>query len=230
MTRFPWVLTLLVVPAVALLVGLGVWQMQRLQWKAELIAEAESAAARPVGDPATALQAGEFARLYLDCPGLSTAPFVELRSIQDGQSGARLISACRPADAGPTFLVDRGFIADDVTARPLVAPSDTPIRIEGQLREPGAPNALTPPATDALFYARDTDAMARALDVTDIEPLTVFATTSTNPDFAALRPSAPPAAFANNHLGYAITWFGLALALIGFYVALFRRHRQKDPS
>ena len=36
-------------------------------------------------------------------------------------------------------------------------------------------------------------------------------------------PSAPPAAFSNNHLGYALTWFGLALALVGFYIVLLRR-------
>ena len=228
MRQFPWVLTLVVVPAVTLLVGLGVWQMQRLGWKTDLIAEAEAAASRPVGDAATALRAGEFARLSLDCPGLSTAPFVELRSIQDGQSGARLISACRPDDGAHAFLVDRGFIADDVTARPPVAPSDLPTRIEGQLRDPGAPNALTPPASDRLFYARDTAAMAGALGVADVQPLTVFATTSTNPDFPALSPSAPPAAFSNNHLGYAITWFGLAIVLVGFYVALVRRQLKKD--
>ncbi|HAJ02034.1 MAG TPA: Surfeit locus 1 family protein, partial [Brevundimonas sp.] len=43
------------------------------------------------------------------------------------------------------------------------------------------------------------------------------------PGWEALQPSAPPAAFSNNHLGYALTWFGLALALAGFYIALLRR-------
>ena len=52
---------------------------------------------------------------------------------------------------------------------------------------------------------------------------------STNPEWQALQPSAPPAAFANNHLGYAITWFGLALALVGVYVALLRRTSLKQP-
>ena len=35
---------------------------------------------------------------------------------------------------------------------------------------------------------------------------------------------------ANNHFGYALTWFGLAIALIGFYVALLRRRLKRDPS
>ena len=74
------------------------------------------------------------------------------------------------------------------------------------------------------FYARDTRAMAETLRVSGpVAPETLFALTSSNPEWAALTPSAPPAAFSNNHLGYALTWFGLALALAGAYVALLRR-------
>ncbi|HBV12362.1 MAG TPA: Surfeit locus 1 family protein, partial [Brevundimonas sp.] len=47
-----------------------------------------------------------------------------------------------------------------------------------------------------------------------------------NPELTALRPVSPPAAFSNNHLGYALTWFGLAAALVGFYAAVMvRRYR-----
>ncbi|MNI10761.1 SURF1 family protein [compost metagenome] len=67
-------------------------------------------------------------------------------------------------------------------------------------------------------------AMARTLNVEGpVAPFTVYATTSTNPGWPALRPVAPPAAFSNNHLGYALTWFGLAAVLIVFYVVLLRR-------
>jgi surfeit locus 1 family protein len=62
-----------------------------------------------------------------------------------------------------------------------------------------------------------------------VAPWTLFALSSSNPEWLALKPSAPPAAFSNNHLGYAITWFGLALALIGVYVALLRRRLRGGP-
>jgi surfeit locus 1 family protein len=72
--------------------------------------------------------------------------------------------------------------------------------------------------------------MARALNVTGpVRPEAVFAVTAVNPEFPALRPSAPPAAFSNNHLGYALTWYGLALALVGFYVAVLIRRRKPIP-
>jgi surfeit locus 1 family protein len=72
--------------------------------------------------------------------------------------------------------------------------------------------------------------MARVLGLDGpVAPWTLFALTSSNPEWRALQPSAPPAAFANNHLGYAITWFGLALALAGVYVALLRRKLNPAP-
>ena len=222
--RFPWALTVLSACAFAVLCGLGVWQVQRLQWKQDLIARAERVAGLPPGDYRSALERGEFARVALDCPGLATAPYVELRSIEDGQAGVRLVSACRPEGAARVLLVDRGFVAEGISARPPVAGSSAVTRIEGQLREPGVPNAMAPAPDGRSFYARDHMAMAQVLGVDEgLEPLVVFATTSSNPEWRALKPSAPPAAFSNNHLGYALTWFGLALALAGTYIALLRR-------
>jgi surfeit locus 1 family protein len=93
---------------------------------------------------------------------------------------------------------------------------------------------MTPPPADNRFYARDSAAMAQALGAPAVSEFTLFALTSPNPEIAALTASAPPAAFSNNHLGYAMTWFGLAIALVGFYVAMLwrrmRREPEKDPS
>lgn len=230
--RFPWGLTLACVPVLVLLLSLGVWQVQRLQWKQGLIAQAEAAASRP---PVPVMQAytpaGEFRKVILDCPGLATAPFVELQTIEDGQAGVRLVSVC-PLPSEPfVTLVDRGFVPDTVSARPPVQQSSEPVRIVGQLRMPVPPSDFAPPPEGRHFYARDHQAMARALGVRDwlASPM-IYATTSSNPDWPALRPSAPPAAFSNNHLGYAMTWFGLAIVLVGFYIALLRRRIGAPPS
>lgn len=231
-SRFPWGLTLVCALAFVLLASLGVWQTQRLHWKQGLIAKAEAAARRPpvpLGDLLASDEPREFRRVTAVCAGLATAPYVELQSIEDGEAGVRLISACpipRQAGSGvaPVYLVDRGFVADTVSARPPVVRSDEPVRITAVLRDTPAPGAMALAASGGRFYARDTAAMARALGVTaPAAPQTLFAVTSSNPDWRALRPSAPPAAYSNNHLGYALTWFGLALALAGFYIALLRR-------
>ena len=233
MRRFPWILTGLTAVAIVFLIGLGVWQVERLKWKEGLIAAADAAAAKPPAPLDQVLAKGEmeFRKALIVCPGLASAPFVELQSIHDGEAGVRLISACRPSGHDFTVLIDRGFVGDGVTARPRVIETTLPLVLVGEFRTFPKPGGMSPAPRDGRFYARDTAAMAKALNVTGpVRPEAVFAVTAVNPEFPALRPSAPPAAFSNNHFGYALTWFGLAIALAGFYVALLRRRNKKDLS
>ncbi len=225
MKRFPWILTLFTAPALALLIALGVWQVQRLGWKEGLITAAEDAATRPPAPLTEVLAAPdpEFRRALVVCPGLTTAPYVELQSIQDGVGGSRLISICRAPDEGQVFLIDRGFVPDTVSARPRVTTSTLPLSLLVELRRTPAPGWMSPPASRGRFYARESAAIARALRADTPSEFTLFALASTNPELGALQASAPPAAFSNNHLGYALTWFGLAITLIGFYAAMIRR-------
>ena len=229
--RFPWALTIASALVFALLITLGAWQVQRLQWKQGLIARAEAAAQQPPVPIMDAFRPSEeFRRVVVDCPGLATAPFVELQTIENGRPGVRLISAC-PLPTEPfVALVDRGFVADAISARPPVRPSQEPVRIVAQLRNPPERSALALPAEGKRFFWRDFGGMSEALGVRTwaARPM-LFALTSSNPEWLALEPSAPPAAFSNNHLGYAITWFGLALALAGVYVALLRRKLRDTP-
>lgn len=239
--RFPIVLTLMSAAVLALLLTLGVWQSQRLQWKQGLIARAEAAAQRPpvpLSEALTEAKKGadpEFRRVVLTCRGLGAAAFVELQTIEDGDAGVRLISACPVEGQGPdqgVVLVDRGFVAAETPERPAVNEADSmPVVVAGVLRRAPAPGAMTPPPSGRQFFGRDMAAMAKALNVAGpVSPFTVYAVTSTNPDWPALRPVAPPPAFSNNHLGYALTWFGLAAVLIVFYVVLLRRRLRRANS
>ena len=232
--RFPWGLTIASGLSLVLLCALGTWQVRRQQWKEALTRGAEAPPPAPPQPLSAVLAASdpEFRKAIIVCGGLTTAPFVELQTIQEGQVGVRLVSACRPEGAGSTFLVDRGFIADTISARPPVAASGAPLEVTVEVRHTPPPGPMAPAVSGTHFYARDTVAMARALGVTEaVDPRTLYALSSTNPEWQALQPSAPPAAFSNNHLGYALTWFGLALALAGTYVALLRRKlRPSTPS
>ncbi len=230
--RFPILLTLFVAVCVVVLCGLGTWQMQRLKWKEGLIDQAEAAGALPPAPLAEVLTAAdpEFRKALVVCRGLPTAPYVELQSIHDGEPGVRLISACTPEGIDRPFLVDRGFVQDIISARPRVLESTLPLSLLVELRRTPPPSGMAPAPDHGRFYARDSQAMARALGVGRPSDFTLFALTSPNPEWQALLASAPPAAFSNNHLGYALTWYGLALALVGFYVAvLVRRFRKPMP-
>jgi len=230
--RFPILLTAFVVVCVVILCGLGAWQVQRLKWKEGLIDQAEAAAELAPAPLPQVLDAAEpeFRKALVVCRGLPTARFVELQSIHDGQPGRRLISACVPEGMTQTFLVDRGFLPDGVEDRPRVLASTLPLAMVVELRRTPPPGPMLPSPSQGRFFGRDNAAMATALGAATPSPFTLFALASPNPELPALVASAPPAAFSNNHLGYAMTWFGLALALIGFYVAVLVRRNRNTPS
>ena len=231
--RFPLGLTIATAISLAILIGLGSWQLQRLHWKEALLGRVAALQAAPATSGEAALErmsAGadlDFARVRLVCPGLASAPYLELFSVRDGKAGSRLISACRAASGRyQSILVDRGFVRDDVSARPRVNVSDlAPVEVVGVLRVPEPGNRFSP-ANDAAgnrWYVRDVAAMAQALKVDAPAPLFLMAETSSNPDWPALDPAPLPAEISNRHLEYALTWFGLAAALVGVYAAMLWR-------
>ncbi|MDG2521092.1 SURF1 family protein [Caulobacter segnis] len=223
--RFPIGLTVATAISLAILCGLGAWQMQRLAWKQDLltrIAALQGAAATP-WTPKSA----EFTRVTLTCPGLAKAPFVQLYAIRDGKAGERIISAC-PTPQG-TVLIDRGFVADTISARPPVDAADrTPVAVIGVLRAGDARSFVTPPdqPQKGQFFARDAAAIGAGLNVSNPAPLFLMAETSTNPEWAALEPAPLPAEISNRHLEYALTWFGLAATLACVYAAMLWRRRR----
>lgn len=230
---FPVGLTIATAIALAILLALGTWQLQRLRWKEDLLAKIaalQAAPAKPAGPVLHGVDQGadaDFTRVKVICPGLAKAPFVELYSVREGDAGSRLISACR-LDGERSILVDRGFVLDTVSARPPVDAADvTPIEIVGVLRKPEAGNSFTPPNTPQRWYTRDVAAMAAALKAPRPAPLFLMAETATNPEWKALVPAPIPAVISNRHLEYALTWYGLAAALLGVYAAMLFKRRKK---
>jgi len=231
--RFPVGLTLAAAVGLAILVALGLWQLQRLTWKEALlarIAKLETAAPMPV---ATALNGAaspadiDMVRVRLDCPELSRAAYVELFGLMDGTAGRRLISACPVVSSRyGSVLVDRGFIAEEVSARPGTEGPQGPVSVIGVLRVPDSPSIFTPKADPEgrLWFNRDIPALAATLGADQPAPVMLMAETASNPEFSALSPAPIPAAISNRHLEYALTWFGLAAALLGVYGALLRKH------
>ena len=225
--RFPIGLTVASAVAFAILVGLGVWQIQRLHWKTALLADVAAAKTAPVQPLAEVLASPRPAwrRVAVNCVGLATAPYIELQTILDGRPGRRLISAC-PIPGG-SILVDRGFIDAERSVRPPVLPSSDPAAVIGVLREGEKSGALTPPPAHGHFYARDLAAMARARGAPNPSPWFIAAENQVTVGFTALKPAPVPGDIPNRHLGYIITWFGLAGALACVYAAMLaRRLRQ----
>jgi surfeit locus 1 family protein len=236
--RFPVGLTIAVAIAFAILVGLGTWQLQRMAWKEGLLARiaalqaAEAVPAEPVLARVAAGADADFTRVTVRCPDpLGAAPFLELYGLHDGRAGVRLVSVCTVA-AGPyrSLLVDRGFVPDTVPFRPPFggtgsASGPPPAEITGILRRPDHGNRFSPANTPKLWYTRDVPAMAAALKAPAPAPLFLMAETSSNPGWSELTPAPIPADIPNNHFTYALTWYGLAAALLGVYAAMLFRRR-----
>jgi surfeit locus 1 family protein len=106
------------------------------------------------------------------------------------------------------------------------------VDIVGYMRWPEARGLFTP-ADDIknnVWYVRDPKAMAEAHKWTVAAPFYIDQELPVPPG-GLPKPGKIEVKMPNNHLGYALTWFGLALALIGVYgVWLAGRLRRRDPA
>jgi surfeit locus 1 family protein len=100
----------------------------------------------------------------------------------------------------------------------------------GVWRTPDAPNAFTPAPDRAhrIWYARDLADMAKADGIKLLAPVVVEADATPNPG-GLPKGGQTVVNFPNNHLQYAITWFGLAAALAGVFVAYQIQQVRRNP-
>jgi surfeit locus 1 family protein len=233
-SRFPYILTLATAVALAILIGLGMWQVKRLHWKEGLIARIAALQSAPPRGLATALSGPldspelDFTRVVADCPDIETTPYLRLYAVRGGAGGYRIITVCRLTSAPfGSILVDRGFVRQEAAAavRPGVKLSAA---IVGVLRKGDKPTFVTPPndARQNLWYSRDIPAMAKALGAERPAP-TYLMLEKPAPAGVGPTPAPIPLDIPNNHLQYAVTWFGLAAALVGVYLASLWRRRSR---
>lgn len=205
----------------AVLVALGYWQLRRLEWKSGLVAEIEARiAAAPVALPRAPDPLAD-RYLAVHATGAFDGEGARILTVGAGGGGAfRIVSAFVTGD-GRRILVDRGIARDDTGSV-----ARAPARVTGNLVWPDEADGFTPAPDLAsrVWYARDVPALAEALAT---EPVLVVARRVEPPD-PGIVPEPPGAAgIPNNHLGYAIQWFGLAAVWAGMTLyLLWRIHRR----
>ncbi len=216
---------LLGVAGCGVLISLGSWQVQRLGWKQDIVAEINTRLAAP----AAPLQADqiEAADEYKRVTFTGTPTGEELHVLTSGTqagTGYRVISKFA-TEAGPVILLDQGLLALDAKdTAPLIAP----MQVSGTLLWPDDQNSSTPaPDLDRnIWFARNVETMSAALETA---PIMVVASV-TDPADPRLTPlPVETANIKNDHLEYAITWFLLALvwAIMSLFL-IFRTTRPKD--
>jgi len=223
MTRRMMVPLLFGLAGAAILFALGMWQVQRLQWKRGVIADIEArVAAPPVALPAAPEEAGD-EYLAVRISGRSDGEDVlVLISAEGFGTGYRVVTPFVTA-TGRRVLVDRGFIAErrkNEPRPPLVG------AVTGNLLWPDEVDVFVPPPEGRLWFARDLPAMARALQTEEIL-LVLRSAEQGNPGVRAMPINA--ANIPNDHLNYAITWFLLMIGWLGMTgYWLWRIRRQTD--
>ncbi len=203
----------------AVLIWLGVWQMQRLAWKEGVLAQIEARiAAAPADLPRTVTEADRWLPVALDGRTGPDALRVLVSRKQVG-AGYRVISAFETAE-GRRILLDRGFVALETPIPPGGAG-----RVIGNVHLPDDRTSSTPANDEAknIWFARD---IARMAQVLSTEPLLIVAR-SMDPAEPGITPlPVDTATIPNDHFGYAMQWFGLAVvwtAMTGYFLWRNRR-------
>jgi surfeit locus 1 family protein len=203
------------------LLGLGTWQVRRLQWKTGLLAQIDAAERQPgvplAGTPppftkvsADGVLRGDLAALYgADVRDTPAGPVL----------GGQLIEPLE-RQGGDPVLVDLGWVPQDGWRARAVSGA---AHVEGYARpadHAGMFSAADDPAS-RVFYTLDPAAIGHALGLVREAPFTLVKLGEAPqgaPDPARHLPRPP-----NNHLQYALTWYGLAGALLVIFVAYVRK-------
>ncbi|MBY3300340.1 SURF1 family protein [Rhizobium laguerreae] len=223
--RLPVFTGILVLIALAILISLGSWQVERLHWKEGLIADIaarQAASPVPLADIEAMAAAGgdiEYRKVT------ATGRYINNKerhffATWRGQTGFYVYTPLELAD-GRILFVNRGFVPYDN--------KEPEMRMQGQLtgeqtvtglaREklPGKPSWVLPDNDIAknIFYWKDLDVMAESVGLEKASVIAFFVDADSTPNPAGLPiGGVTQVDLPNDHLQYAFTWYGLAAVLL----------------
>jgi surfeit locus 1 family protein len=206
----------------AILVWLGTWQVQRLAWKQDVLAEisaritAAPVAVPPMPDP----EADRFLPVQAE-GALVGQELLVLASLKQVGAIYRVVSVFETG--GRRLLLDRGYVR--ASQKPEQAAVGA-LKVVGNLHWPREVDSYTPkPDTKTgLWFARDVDAMAKALGT---EPVLIVMRSGAGTLGGVTPYPVSIEGIPNDHLQYAITWYLLAIAWLGMTGYLLWRIRQE---
>jgi surfeit locus 1 family protein len=231
------------IAAIGAFVALGTWQLERKAWKEALIATLDARlAARSSPLPTRARWAGldapadEFSRVVLRAeflPGREGRVYAGGSGLRDDikAPGYFVFAPARLADGG-VVVVNRGYIANahpDAALRPIALP-EGPVEIVGVMRWPEPPGAFVAAHSERedLWFVRDHLAMAAAYGWGAVAPFYIDQEAPV-PAGGVPRPAPLKLNLRNEHLQYALTWFGLA-GVLAVALVVWVRGRRREPS
>lgn len=234
--------TLVTITAFAILIGLGIWQLQRKAWKEELIANVTQ---RVLMSPAALPSPREWGRLNQTDDEFRRVTFpAEFLSEKEalvyttGSAFRTDVSGqgywvFTPARApGGLVMVNRGFIpgADRPKEGGAARRVSGVVNIVGVMRWPEATGTLSPKADVErnVWFVRDHLSIAATKSIGAVAPFYIEQE-SPMPPGGLPRPGRLTVNLSNYHLGYALTWFGLAGVLLVVFFVWAKGDGRKTP-
>lgn len=231
--------TIFALVGVAILVGLGVWQLDRKAWKENLIAAMDARLTQAPGDlpprdqwARLNQQRDEFKRVGFPAeflPGQAALVYSAGSAFRpDVQGPGYWVFAPARLAGGSVVIVDRGFVPLDRKDAAAKSPAGS-LDIVGIMRWPETRGMFTPAddLKENTWYLRDIKAMAAAHHWNNVAPFYVEME-SPVPAGGLPKPGRLVVNLPDNHLQYAITWFGLAFGLAGVYVLFIVRRLRRQ--
>ena len=218
--------TFFTLPVLLILLALGTWQVQRLDWKNDLIASFEKrSSASPIELPTADLVAAdlEFRRLRLVGSFDHSKEIFMTGRTYEGNAGFHIVTPFTLSD-GRIVLVNRGWVSEsyrDRAKRPFTL-VDGEVTLDAILRFPAKKGYFVPEneAENGFWFTLIPAQIAAHLDLSSKAVTSVYAATIRTGDVVKLPIAARTKLnLRNSHLSYAVTWYGIALALIGVYLA-----------
>jgi surfeit locus 1 family protein len=228
----------LLIPAIStlaglvVLIGLGVWQLERKTWKEALIARLERRlAAVPVALlppdewPRLTPEGSEFLRVTVRVQFQGTRDALLYTSgsplRDDVKSPGYFVFAPGRLSSGAQVVVNRGYVPGPGYPSP-----SGELEIVGVLRWPEAPSWFVSDhdSAGAIWFVRDPRKMAQVRSWGQVAPFYVEQESPVQPG-GLPHPSSLVVRLRNDHLQYALTWFGLAGVLAAIFMLWFARWR-----
>jgi len=217
------------ISAMIVTIGLGTWQIQRLDWKQNIIDSIEKAKIEaPLASlpPNETIAAHEFARVALSGWWEKDIEFHVTPRYFKEKLGYHIFTPLRLKD-GRTVMVNRGWVpADhkDIAKRPE-SKAQGHTSLVGMIRVGADRNTFTPPsqAEKNVWFGRDVEQMGEFAKLTNVAPVSVDLIAEQNPQILPV-PFNGEIKLYNQHLSYIITWYGIALGvLVIFLVYHYKR-------